>query len=59
MNIKKIFGILLLILGGVGLVLGVLGIFDQEVVAMSPWALAILGLIFFFSGVSLMKRIRV
>ena len=39
-----------------GLVLGVLGIFGRDLVAINPWGLAILGVIFFTSGIGLMKR---
>ena len=46
------------IAGIIGLILGVLGLFGQNVVALSPWALAILGLIFFSSGVGLLKQRR-
>ena len=49
---------ILALVGFVGLILGVLGIFGKDVVALSPWALAILGLIFFGAGISLLKRRR-
>ena len=52
----KVLGIILVIVGIIGLVLGVLGIFGSNLVALSPWALAILGVIFFFSGIALLKR---
>ncbi|MTI21490.1 hypothetical protein E1176_10715 [Fulvivirga sp. RKSG066] len=52
----KIFGVILLVLGAVGLVLGILGIFGSVAVGISPWALAILGLIFFTSSIGLLKR---
>ena len=58
MQMKKTVGLILLLLGVAGLVLGTLGIFGQNYVAFSPWALAILGIIFFFAGVSLIKRIK-
>lgn len=45
----------LTIFGIAGLILGVLGIFGKNYVAYSPWALAILGLIFFSSGIGLLK----
>jgi hypothetical protein len=54
----KIVAVVLLIAGVVGLVLGVPGIFGRDIVQMSPWALAILGLIFFTSGIGLLKRRR-
>lgn len=46
----------LTIAGMIGLVIGVLGIFGKNIVAISPWAMAILGLIFFTSGIGLLKR---
>jgi hypothetical protein len=50
---------LVLTLAGIaGLVLGVLGIFGKNVTTISPWALAILGLIFFSAGIGLLKRRR-
>jgi F0F1-type ATP synthase assembly protein I len=54
----KIIAAVLLLFGVVGLILGVLGIFGRDLVALSPWALAILGLIFFTSGIGLLKRRR-
>lgn len=54
----KILALVLVILGIVGLILGVLGIFGPNVVALSPWALAILGFIFFVAGIGLLKRRR-
>jgi hypothetical protein len=56
MNVKTVIGVILLIIGAVGLVLGLLGIFGEDLVTLSPWALAILGFIFFISGISLLKR---
>lgn len=54
----KIVAVVLLLAGVVGLILGVPGIFGRDLVALSPWALAILGLIFFTSGIGLLKRRR-
>jgi len=54
----KIVAVVLLLAGVVGLILGVPGIFGRDLVATSPWALAILGLIFFTSGIGLLKRRR-
>lgn len=54
----KIVAIILLLAGVVGLILGVPGIFGRDLVAISPWALAILGIIFFTSGIGLLKRRR-
>lgn len=52
----KIFGIILTIAGAIGLVLGVLGIFGTNLVALNAWALAILGFVFFVSGIGLVKK---
>ena len=54
----KVFALILALIGFVGLILGVLGIFGKDLVALSPWGLAILGLIFFAAGISLLKRRR-
>ena len=52
----KAIALILTLLGFIGLTLGVLGIFGKNLVELSPWALAILGLIFFGSGISLFKK---
>lgn len=54
----KIIALILTIAGIIGLVIGVLGIFGRDLVALSPWGLSILGLIFFTSGIGLLKRRR-
>ncbi len=54
----KAIALLLTLVGFVGLTMGVLGIFGEDLVELSPWALAILGLIFFSGGISLLKRRR-
>lgn len=54
----KILALILVVIGIIGLILGVLGIFGPNVVFLSPWALAILGFIFFVSGIGLLKRRR-
>lgn len=41
--------------GALSLVFGILGIFGSMAVGLSPWALAILGGIFFLSGISIVK----
>lgn len=58
MDIKKILGTLLIILGLVGLVVGIFGIFGSNLAPQSPWIYAILGLIFFSSGIGLLKSIH-
>jgi len=54
----KVFALILSLIGFVGLILGVLGIFGKDLVALNPWGLAILGLIFFGAGIGLLKRRR-
>lgn len=54
----KGLAMVLVLFGFIGLVLGVLGIFGRDLVALSPWALAILGIIFFVSGIGLLKQRR-
>jgi hypothetical protein len=54
----KALALILTLVGITGLILGILGIFGRNLVALSPWALAILGLIFFSSGIGLLKRRR-
>ena len=54
----KILALILVIIGIAGLVLGVLGVFGRDIVMLNSWALSILGLIFFVSGIGLLKRRR-
>jgi len=54
----KALAFLLTLAGFVGLTMGVLGIFGENIVNLHPWALSILGLIFFSAGISLLKRRR-
>lgn len=52
----RTLALILTLVGMGGLILGVLGIFGTPIVnSLSPWALAILGLIFFIAGVSMFK----
>jgi uncharacterized membrane protein len=51
----KILAVIMLIGGAIALVLGVLGIFGSIALMFSPWALAILGFIFFIAGISMLK----
>ena len=52
----KTVSLVLILAGIVGLTLGVLGIFGRDLVALNPWALAILGIIFFTAGIGLLKK---
>jgi uncharacterized membrane protein len=54
----KILGLIMTIGGAIALIFGVLGLFGSIALMFSPWALAILGVIFFFAGISLIKRRR-
>ncbi|NCO63706.1 MAG: hypothetical protein GW839_08965 [Flavobacteriales bacterium] len=51
----RILALILTIGGMIALILGVLGIYGNNMVNLSPWALTILGGIFFISGVSMLK----
>ncbi len=51
----KVLAMVMTIGGAISLILGVLGIFGSISAGISPWALAILGVIFFISGISLLK----
>ncbi len=51
----KIIAVIMLIGGAISLVMGVLGIFGSVALMMSPWALAILGFVFFIAGISMLK----
>lgn len=58
METKKILGVVLVLAGAVGLVVGVLGIFQgTHTAGINAYAWAILGLIFFLSGIGLMKSV--
>lgn len=54
----KILAVIMLLGGGIALVMGVLGIFGSLALMLSPWALAILGFIFFIAGISMLKYRR-
>ena len=59
MDTKKMLGTVLTILGIVGLIAGVLGIFEgNQIAGLSSWAFAILGLVFFSAGIGLMKTVK-
>lgn len=54
----KVIGLILILVGATGLVLGVPGVFGPNLVSLNPWALAILGFVFFGSGIALLKAHR-
>ncbi len=51
----KILALIMTIGGAIALVMGVLGIFGSIALMLSPWALTILGFIFFVAGISMLK----
>ena len=51
----RVLAIILTIGGMIALILGVLGIFGNNMVQLNPWALTILGGVFFIAGVSMLK----
>ncbi|MEH6657457.1 hypothetical protein [Leeuwenhoekiella marinoflava] len=51
----KILALVMVIGGAISLVIGIMGVFGSMSTGVSPWALAILGGIFFLSGISLLK----
>tara|TARA_B100002049_G_C15926328_1_gene310250 strand:- start:406 stop:609 length:204 start_codon:yes stop_codon:yes gene_type:complete len=51
----KILAIIMVVGGAISLVVGIMGVFGSMSTGVSPWALAILGGIFFLSGISLLK----
>ncbi|MDP5045473.1 MAG: hypothetical protein NWQ06_10920 [Leeuwenhoekiella sp.] len=51
----KILALVMVIGGAIALVVGVLGIFGSISTGLSPWAMAILGGVFFLSGISPLK----
>jgi hypothetical protein len=52
----KTLALILTLAGMISLVLGVFGIFGTYLVTLNPWALAILGLIFFSAGIGLLRK---
>lgn len=51
----KALAIVITLLGVAGLILGIPGIFGNNLVQMSPWALSIIGIIFFIAGVGMLN----
>ena len=59
METKKIIGTTLVAFGLLGLVPGVLGIFEKkDFLGLSSWALTLLGGLLFMSGVGIIQSIR-
>lgn len=51
----KVLALVMTIGGAIALVMGVLGIFGSVALMLSPWALTILGFVFFVAGISMLK----
>lgn len=51
----KVLALVMTIGGAIALVMGVLGIFGSIALMLSPWALTILGFVFFVAGISMLK----
>ncbi|APG61230.1 hypothetical protein [Christiangramia salexigens] len=51
----KILALIMTIGGAIALVMGVLGLFGSLALMLNPWALSILGFIFFLAGISMLK----
>ena len=56
MNVKRIFGIILTLLGLVGLIMGGKDMMSGGI-AQSSWVYLLFGAIFFFTGISLIRTI--
>lgn len=52
----KSLGVIFAILGAISLVVGIFGIFGSLAIGMSPWAFAIIGIIFFAAGTGMLKQ---
>lgn len=52
----KILGIIMTVGGAIALIMGILGVFGSVALMLHPWALTIIGFIFFLAGISLIKR---
>ena len=54
----KILAMILTVVGIAGLIIGIIGLFGSNLVALSPWAATILGAVFFFAGISMLQTRR-
>ncbi|HET8837424.1 MAG TPA: hypothetical protein VFM82_00340 [Flavobacteriaceae bacterium] len=52
----KVLGMTLTVLGMIALIAGIFGIFGSISLIINPWAPAIVGFIFFLSGIGILKR---
>ena len=60
MEVKKILALVFTLLGAVGLAFGVLAIFNSGQLALgqNAWGVAIVGVIFFITGMGLLRSVR-
>ncbi|WP_312186692.1 hypothetical protein [Sphingobacterium sp.] len=58
MNVKRIFGTVLTILGIVGLVYTGSGLINQDTTQMTLIVVGVIALLFFFSGIGLIKNTK-
>jgi uncharacterized membrane protein len=58
MKIKEISSTVLILMGIAGLIVGLFGIFGDAITKQNPWIFAILGFIFFTSGITLLKSVN-
>lgn len=52
----KILGLIFTVCGAIALIFGIMGIFGNFETGLSPWAMGILGIVFFFAGIGLLKN---
>jgi uncharacterized membrane protein len=58
MNLKRTFGAILTVLGIIGLIYAGITIINRSAQATSITVFAIIGLLFFFSGISLVRTTK-
>ena len=60
METKKIIGTFLVMAGLVGMIPGILGIFEgTDVMGLNPWGLALVGIILFIAGIGLIRTVGI
>lgn len=58
MQSKKILGLVFTIIGAIGLAVGVMSIFNKGMAfGQNPWGVAIIGAVFFVTGMGLMRTV--
>jgi uncharacterized membrane protein len=58
MNVKRTFGTILTILGIIGLIYAGVGFVNQSLQMRELIVIAVIGIIFFFSGIGLVKNTK-